>query len=352
MELLQNDRVRYANQPIAVVIAETLEAATEGAALLAPALRAGARARRRSTRPKALRRRPSASASRRGRTWRCRGRRSQPPRTRSRRPTRRRRSITIAMEPHAIVAAWDGDTLSIDTPSQGLAMAQGRIAGLFGIAPENIHIRSPFLGGGFGSKGLISGPQILGILAAKLVGRPGQARAAPRADVRPGRPSRADAGRRCASAPTADGRLTAHRPPREDRNQHLRRFLRAGGRCVAHALCQPGHRDVARGGADRHRHAAVHARARRGDRHRSRSKARSTRWRTACGMDPLAFRLKNYAEVEPITGKPFSSKALRECYAQGAERFGWASGRSRRARCATRTACWSAGAWAPRPSRR
>ena len=44
----------------------------------------------------------------------------------------------------------------------------------------------------------------------------------------------------------------------------------------------------------------------------------------ACGMDPLAFRLKNYAEVEPISGKPFSSKALRECYAQGAERFGWA----------------------------
>jgi hypothetical protein len=43
----------------------------------------------------------------------------------------------------------------------------------------------------------------------------------------------------------------------------------------------------------------------------------------ACGMDPLAFRLKNYAEVEPSSGRPFSSKALRECYAQGAERFGW-----------------------------
>ena len=38
LDVLQNDRVRYANQPIAVVIAETLEAATEGAALLAPAL--------------------------------------------------------------------------------------------------------------------------------------------------------------------------------------------------------------------------------------------------------------------------------------------------------------------------
>jgi CO/xanthine dehydrogenase Mo-binding subunit len=43
----------------------------------------------------------------------------------------------------------------------------------------------------------------------------------------------------------------------------------------------------------------------------------------ACGLDPLAFRLKNYAEVEPISDNPFSSKALRECYAQGAERFGW-----------------------------
>jgi xanthine dehydrogenase YagR molybdenum-binding subunit len=43
----------------------------------------------------------------------------------------------------------------------------------------------------------------------------------------------------------------------------------------------------------------------------------------ACAMDPLAFRLKNYAEVEPMSGRPFSSKALRDCYAQGAARFGW-----------------------------
>jgi xanthine dehydrogenase YagR molybdenum-binding subunit len=37
----------------------------------------------------------------------------------------------------------------------------------------------------------------------------------------------------------------------------------------------------------------------------------------------FGFRIKNYSEVEPISGKPFFSKALRECYAQGAERFGW-----------------------------
>src|SRR3981189_3122573 len=76
------------------------------------------------------------------------------------------------MEPHAIVVAWEGDSRSIDSPSQGIVMALGRIAGLFGIAPDKIHIRSPYLGGGFGSKGLMSGPQALGILAPRLVGRP------------------------------------------------------------------------------------------------------------------------------------------------------------------------------------
>ncbi len=40
-------------------------------------------------------------------------------------------------------------------------------------------------------------------------------------------------------------------------------------------------------------------------------------------MDPLALRLKNYTDVAPIEDKPFSTKELRECYRQGAERFGW-----------------------------
>ena len=44
----------------------------------------------------------------------------------------------------------------------------------------------------------------------------------------------------------------------------------------------------------------------------------------ALGMDPLALRLKNYAEADQDHGRPFSSKELRACYAQGAARFGWA----------------------------
>jgi xanthine dehydrogenase YagR molybdenum-binding subunit len=43
----------------------------------------------------------------------------------------------------------------------------------------------------------------------------------------------------------------------------------------------------------------------------------------ALNMDPLELRLRNYAEVEPLDGRPYSSKKLRECYLEGARRFGW-----------------------------
>jgi xanthine dehydrogenase YagR molybdenum-binding subunit len=41
------------------------------------------------------------------------------------------------------------------------------------------------------------------------------------------------------------------------------------------------------------------------------------------GMDPIELRLKNYADIDQVEGKPFSSKQLRACYRLGAERFGW-----------------------------
>jgi len=320
MELLQNDEVRYANQSIAVVIAETLEAATEGAALLSPryevepariGLDAGD-----SFVPAAIgvgnpaeMRRGDVEAGLAAATRHV--------------DATYETAIQYhnAMEPHAIVAAWDGDTLSIDTPSQGMAMAQGRIAGLFGISPDKIHIRSPFHGGGFGSKGLISGPQILGILAARMVGRPVKLvlrrehmygpvghRSASRQRLRIGADADGlltaiDHHARVASStfddffePAADAShtlyaspaiATSHEAVRLDTGTPL--FMRAPGEATGSIALESAIDEMAH----------------------------------ACGMDPLAFRLKNYADAEPISGKPFSSKALRECYAQGADAFGW-----------------------------
>jgi xanthine dehydrogenase YagR molybdenum-binding subunit len=322
LDLLHNDRVRFANQPVAVVIAETLEAATEGAALLSPRYevepaRADLDANASFVPPSvgvgnpAEARHGDVEAGLQAAAVRIEATYETPAQYHN------------AMEPHAIVAVWNGDKLSVDTPSQGLAMAQGRIAGLFGISPENIHIRSPFLGGGFGSKGMISGPQILGIMAARLVDRPVKLvlrrehmygpvghRAPTRQTLRMGtdasgkltaidhhakttsstfddffEPS-ADASHTLYASPAI---ATSHEAVRLDTGTPM--FMRAPGEASGSIALESAIDEMAH----------------------------------ACAMDPLAFRLKNYAEVEPISGKPFSSKALRECYAQGANRFGWAT---------------------------
>ena len=321
LDLLQNDQVRYANQPIAVVIAETLEAATEGAALLAPRYdvlpaRVGLDSGESFLPPVVGVGNPSEM--RRGDVEAGLAKASKRIDATYETPAQ----YHNAMEPHAIVAEWDGDNLSIDTPSQGLAIAQGRLAGLFGISPGNIHIRSPFLGGGFGSKGLMSGPQVLGILAARLVGKPVKLvlrrehmygpvghRSASRQRLRIGldgdglltaidhhakiatssfddffEPA-ADASHTLYASPAI---ATSHEAVRVDTGTPL--FMRAPGEATGSIALENAIDEAA--------------------------------W--ACRMDPLTFRLKNYAEVEPISGKPFSSKALRQCYAQGAERFGWA----------------------------
>jgi xanthine dehydrogenase YagR molybdenum-binding subunit len=321
LDLLQNDRVRYPHQPIAVVIAETLEAATEGATLLAPRYetepaRVGLDAAESFVPPTIGPGFPSeagigdveaglaASAHRLEAVYETPAQYHNP------------------IEPHAIVAAWDGNRLTIDTPSQGLAMAQARIAGLFGIPAENILVRSPYLGGGFGCKGLLAGPQVLGIMAAKLAGRPVKLvlrreqmfgpvghRAPTRQTLRLGTDAagalRALSHHTKAATSTFDDFVepasdashtlyaspalrTSHEAVRVDIGTPL--FMRAPGHATGSIALESAIDEIA----------------------------------ASCGIDPLEFCLKNYAELEPISGKPFSSKALRECYARGAERFGWA----------------------------
>ena len=255
-----------------------------------------------------------------------------------------------AMEPHAIVVQWDGDKLSIDTPSQGMAMAQQRIAGLFGIDPAGIHIRSPFLGGGFGSKGLVSGPQLLGILAARLVGRP--VKLVLRREQMYGPVGHRSPTRQTIRLGTnADGAFTAIDVHAKIATSSFDDFLEpAAG--VAHTLYASPALATTYDAVRLDTGTPLFMRAPGEAPGSIALESAVDEMAYACGMDPLAFRLKNYADTEPATGKPFSSKALRECYAQGAERFGW-TGRKLQPRQKRKTSrvFWSAGAWEPPPSR-
>jgi len=76
------------------------------------------------------------------------------------------------MEPSASMAAWDGDELTLYETTQWVMGARNTVAETLGIPEERIHIISPFIGGGFGCKGFIWPHSVLSALAAKQVGRP------------------------------------------------------------------------------------------------------------------------------------------------------------------------------------
>ncbi|MDR7039046.1 xanthine dehydrogenase YagR molybdenum-binding subunit [Methylobacterium sp. BE186] len=320
-DLLQDDGVRYANQPVAVVIAETLEAATEGARLLAPRyaaedVRVGLDGE--PFVPEAV---GPGAPTRAGYGDVAAG--LSAAHTRIEATYETAAQYHNALEPHAAVASWEGDHLTLYTPSQALAMATGRIAALFGIPPGNIHIVCHYLGGGFGSKALVTPPQFLGIMAARLVGRP--VKLVTRREQMFG-----PVGHRAATRQTlklgaeADGTLTAWDHHTLTQTSRYDDFIEPSGIISRNLYASPALAST---------HEAVRVDIATPIFMRAPGEASGSvaiesaldELAAELNLDPLELRLRNYAEVEPVSKKPFSSKALRDCYARGAERFGWAS---------------------------
>lgn len=321
VEALQDDHVRYAGQPIALVVAETLEAATEGARLLAPRYEAAL----------------ARLGWRDGETYDPTGVGIGTP------PTFEKGDVAAghaaaahsiecqietplqyhnALEPHAIVAQFDGDRLTIDIPHQAIAIGQSDFATFFGIPTENVHIRSPFIGGGFGSKAILAGPQLLAVLAARMLGRP--VKLVLRRDQMFGPVGHRGATRQRLKLSTdAHGQLTALEHHTDGTTSSFDEFVEPAGLASQNTYASPAiathHRGVRtdtgtpgpmRGPGKASGSAAL--------------ECAMDEAAEACGLDPLEFRLRNYAQTDPASGKPFSSKALRQCYAEGAKRFGWA----------------------------
>ena len=257
-EALQNDRVRYANQPIALVVAETLEAATEGAALLAPRYEAEPARIGFDVERFALETmgfgmpanvvHGDVEAGLAAAVQRIEAEYETAP------------QYHVAMEPHAMVAAWNGDRLTLDMPNQAPVMMCAAFAEYFGIPPENVLIRTPFIGGGFGSKAILVGPQILCILAARMLNRPVKL-VLTRSQMFGPVGHRGETRQQAADGHGRRRPADCAFPPCNCGEQQLRRFLRAGRRHRAHALRQSRHRLYARGDAQRHRYAGPDARA-------------------------------------------------------------------------------------------
>ena len=227
------------------------------------------------------------------------------------------------MEPHATIARWDGNRLTVWTATQGISGAHQTLAGLFGIDPADVHVICPYVGGGFGCKGSTWPPATLAAMAAMVVGKPVKL-ALTRAQMFTSNGYRPRTVQKLRFAADDEGHLVSMRHDGFSQMSQpvLGEFAEPVGLATEMLYACPNvavtHRLVATNAS-----LPTYMRApglASGD---FALESAVDELAVALRQDPLEFRLRNYTEQEPHLNRPFASKALRECYRQGADAFGW-----------------------------
>jgi len=227
------------------------------------------------------------------------------------------------MEPHATIARWDGNRLTVWTATQGISGAQQTLASLFGIDQADVHVICPYVGGGFGCKGNTWPPATLAAMAAKVVGKPVKL-AVTRAQMFTSNGYRPRTVQKLRFAADEQGHLVSMRHDGFSQMSQpaLGEFSEPVGLATEMLYACPNvavtHRLVAT-----HASLPTYMRAPGLASGNFALESAIDELAVALRQDPLEFRLRNYAEQEPHQNRPFASKALRECYSQGAEAFGW-----------------------------
>ncbi|WP_423604457.1 aldehyde oxidoreductase molybdenum-binding subunit PaoC [Sphingomonas sp. MS122] len=225
------------------------------------------------------------------------------------------------MEPHATIAAWEGDQLTLWTANQMINWGRGDVARTLGIPREKVRLISPYIGGGFGGKLFVRADAILAALGAKAAGRPVKV-ALTRPLMFNNTPHRPATIQRIRLGATREGKITAigHENWSGDlpgggieNGVQQTRFLYAGENRMLQ--CRLAVLDLPEGNAMRAPGEAPGMMA---------LEIAIDEMAEKLGMDPVEFRILNDTQVVPENPpKPFSQRQLVECLRQGAQRFGW-----------------------------
>jgi xanthine dehydrogenase YagR molybdenum-binding subunit len=321
LTLLQDDVVRYNNEPIAVVVADTFEHARDAAPLirvtydaLPPVTNMDAHLAD-AYAPKAVQGKPpdtnrgdvaaglASAAVRLEQTYTTPVENHNP------------------MEPHATIAVWEGDHLTLYDATQGVHPDRATVAKKLGVPADNVRVIAKYVGGGFGCKGSVWSHVVLAAMAARRLRRPVKLVLARQQMYGPVgyRPRTVQ---RIALGATTDGALTALRHDGISQTSQFDEFVEpvalASRMLYACPNASTSHRLVRlNAGTPTFMRAPGEASG------TFAIESAMDELAYALHMDPIAFRLKNYAETDPDEGRPWSSKSLRECYHRAAERFGW-----------------------------
>ncbi|MBO0947948.1 xanthine dehydrogenase family protein molybdopterin-binding subunit [Fibrella forsythiae] len=323
LHVFQDNLVHYNNQPIAMVIADTFEQAVEGASLVRvtyatePVKPGLPTSTDKPLTPPRLPRVDDQVDTTRGDVKKGMAGAASTLEATYKTPTQ----FHNALEPHAVLSFWEGDKLTMYTTTQGISGYQKRVAELFGMPKENVRVITQYLGGGFGSKGTTFSQAMLGPMAAKLVGKPVKL-VLKREHMFGMVGSRSATVQTMNVGATADGQLTAMTHDTLAQTSAFDEFMEPAGTITRMLYACPNLATT---------HKFIKANVGSTSPMRAPGEAPGV-FALECAIDemadklkidPLQFRLKNYAEEDPHRNRPFSSKSLRECYQQGADQFGW-----------------------------
>jgi xanthine dehydrogenase YagR molybdenum-binding subunit len=321
---MESDQVFYAGQPVAVVVADTLEHAQYAAAQLrvtiAPEVPVSSyqAANAELYVPKTVRGyQPGVS------------KRGEAQAAFASAPVQLTATYTHAathhnpMEPGATTAHWEApDRLTVYDTTQGVSETQKTLAAMLGLATEQVRVITKYLGGGFGCKAWVWPHVVLAPLAAKAVGRPVKL-VLTRPQQFTGMGFREEQEQTLQLGATREGKLLALIHEKTSTTSPWEDWAETNGRIINMLYDSPTFE-----GTYRMAHANVMT-------------PTSTRapgdmpgsFAIECSMDdlaaqlnldPIQVRLLNYADKDPTNGHPWSSKSLKECYQRGGELFGWA----------------------------
>ncbi|MFJ7334186.1 xanthine dehydrogenase family protein molybdopterin-binding subunit [Streptomyces sp. NPDC101116] len=226
------------------------------------------------------------------------------------------------MEPHTSTARWDDGRLTVHTSSQGTGAVRATLAALFGLPRERIVVTAEHVGGGFGSKGTPRPDVVLAAMAARHTGRPVTV-ALPRRHLAAVVGHRAPTLHRLRLGAGADGRLVSLVHEATTHTSRIKEFVEQAAVPARVMYAAPHSRTV-------HRVAALDVPSPSWMRAPGEApgmyalESAMDELATELGMDPIELRVRNEPGVEPDSGKPFSSRHLVECLRDGARRFGWA----------------------------
>jgi xanthine dehydrogenase YagR molybdenum-binding subunit len=226
-----------------------------------------------------------------------------------------------AMEPHATMASWKGDELTVQTSNQMPTPGRKVLAATFGLEPEKVRVLSAYIGGGFGSKLDVQPDAVLAALAAKATGRAVKL-VLTRQQLFHVVGHRTNTIQRVRLGTDADGRILAEaheawsgNEPGNDEFEPTvlgTRSRYAGeNRLNTHRLVDL---DLPPAISMRAPGEAVGLLALEGA---------MDELAVQLGIDPVELRVRNEPPVDPELGVPFSSRQVVECMREGARRFGW-----------------------------